>query len=273
MAFHERRSVRLALVIGSSLLSAAAPLVVLVAQPDDWSVLYNVLLSVALLLTPYFALPTWRYGESQLLPWVLVAYPLLATLGDYWNPLAGDDVVAGTLLVLGADLGFVVFVWLTVVDDDGGLRGSARAVVSVAAAYAGAFWVAEVLTNDGRWYGERHYPWEQLSSRHFHDHVLTPLGDDVGRWVLPVLVLAVMVQIAVAADRHTRLARWAIVGLFAAETLWTRVLHQDSGEGHWPTRLLNIVAGVIDTLVIPSLVVLVLRRGCLSRAAATESTE
>jgi hypothetical protein len=271
--FHARRPVRLAIVIGSSLLSAAAPLVVLVAQPEDWSVLYNVLLAVALLLTPYFALPTWRYGESRLLPWVLVAYPLLATLGDYWNPLAGDDVVAGTLLVLGADLGFVVFVWLTVVDDDAGLRGPARTVVSVAAAYAGAFWLAEVLTNDGRWYGERHYPWELLSSRHFHDHLLTPLGDDVGRWVLPALVLAVMVQIAVGADRHTRLARWAIVGLFAAETVWTRVLHQDSGESHWPTRLLNIAAGVIDTLVIPSLVVLVLRRGWLARAAAAESTE
>jgi hypothetical protein len=253
--------------------SASAPLVVLVAQPDDWSVLYNLLLAIALLLTPYFALPTWRYGESRLLPWVLVAYPLLSTLGDYWNPLAGDEVVAGTLLVLGADLGFVVFVWLTMVDDDGGLRGSARAVVSVAAAYAAAFWAVEVLTNDGRWYGERHYPWELLPSRHFHDQVLAPLGDDVGRWVLPALVLAVMVQIAITADRHTRLARWAIGVLFAAETVWTRLLYQDSGEGHWPTRLLNIVAGVVDTVVIPSLVVLVLWRVWLSRAAATDSIE
>src|SRR6059058_3967748 len=97
------------------------------------------LLAFALLLTPYFALPTWRYGESQLLPWVMIAYPLLATLDDYWISLTGDDVVAGTLLVLGADLGFVVFVWLTVVDDDGGLDGAARTVVSFAAAYAAAF--------------------------------------------------------------------------------------------------------------------------------------
>jgi hypothetical protein len=162
---------------------------------------------------------------------------------------------------------------LTVVDDDGALAGSARGVVSVAAVYAAAFWVVEVLTNDGRWYGERHYPWELASSRHFHDHVLAPLGDDVGRWVLPALVLAVMVQIAVTADRHTRLARWAITGLFAAETLWTKLLYQDSGEGHWPTRLLNIAAGVVDTLVIPGLVVLVLRRGYLLRSAAAETVE
>jgi hypothetical protein len=268
--FHERTALRLAAVIGSSLLSATAPVVALVAQPDNWSVLYNVLLAVALLVTPYFALPTWRYGESQLLPWVLVAYPLLETMGDYWEPLAGDDLVAATLLVLGADLGFVVFVWLTVVDDDGELRGPDRAVVWFAAAYAAAFWVVEVLTNDGRWHGERHYPWELLSSRHFHDQVLTPLGDDVGRWGLPVLVLAALVQLAVAADEHTRSVRWAIVGLFAAETLWTGVLYQASGEGHWPTRLLNISAGVIHTLVIPLLVVLVLRRGSLSRAAGIE---